>query len=229
MRHYGIWRTAKEEIEAFLLCAREFLPDRRKTRYGDLDFDQENMVDTTRASVPFRTQLAIALTGHAYYASEPYLFEQIMQALPIDFTRFTFVDLGSGKGRALMMAAAYGFRQGVGVEYIPALHRVAQQNIGKFASEHRDLKTQMVSLCMDARDFDLPAEPLVLYLFNPFPEPVFAAVLKKLGRSIMENPRPVFIAYRYPEFEPLLSRCDWLEKIAGSEQWAVYRNRRDRT
>lgn len=197
-------------------------------RYGDMDFDRENMVDTSRANVPFRTQLGIALTGHAYYASEPYLFEQIMQALPIDFSRFTFVDLGSGKGRALMMAAAYGFRQAIGVEYIPALHRVAQENISKFASEHRQLKTQMVSLCMDARDYQFPAEPLVLYLFNPFPEPVFAAVLDKLRRSIAKSPRPVFIAYRYLEFEALLARCDWLEKIAGTEQWAVYRNRRDR-
>lgn len=228
VRHYGIWRTAKDELEAFFRCVREFLLDRRNTRYGDIDFDRENVVDTTRANVPFRAQLAIVLTGHAYYASEPYLFEQIMQALPIDFSRFTLIDLGSGKGRALMMAAGYGFHQAIGVEYIPALHRVAQQNICKFAREHRQLKTQMVSLCMDARDYEFPAEPLVLYLFNPFPEPVFAAVLDKLRRSIAESPRPVFLAYRFLEFESLLAECDWLEKIAGEEQWAVYRNRRDR-
>ncbi|MGE5322997.1 MAG: class I SAM-dependent methyltransferase [Actinomycetota bacterium] len=227
VRHYGLWRTLKEEIEALLRCARESLPDRREARYGDMDYDRENMVDTTRANVPFRTQLAIALTGHAYYASEPYLFEQIMQALPIDFSRFSFIDLGSGKGRALMMAAGCGFRQAIGVEYIPALHRVAQQNIRKFAREHRDLKTQMESLCMDARDFEFPAEPLVLYLFNPFSEPVFAAVLDRLQRSITGSQRPVYIAYRYLEFEPLLARCDWLEKIAGTEQWAVYRIHRD--
>ena len=127
-----------------------------------------------------------------------------------------------------MMAAGYGFRQAIGVEYIPALHRVAQQNIGNFAREHCELKTHMESLCMDARDYDFPAEPLVLYLFNPFPEPLFAAVLDKLRRSLEENPRPVFIAYRFLEFESLLARCDWLEKVAREEQWAVYRNRRDR-
>jgi len=193
-----------------------------------MDFDRDNMVDTTRANVPFRTQLAIALTGHAYYASEPYLFEQMMQALPVDFDRFTFVDLGSGKGRALMMAAGYGFRKAIGVEYIPALHRAAQQNIRKFAEEHRDLNTQLESLCMDARDYQFLAEPLVLYMYNPFPEPVFVAVLNKLRQSIEECRRPVIIAYRFLEFAPLLARCDWLEKIAGTEQWAAYRNRRDR-
>ena len=82
---------------------------------------------------------------------------------------------------------------------------------------------------MDARGFGFPAGPLVVYLFNPFPEPVFVAVMERLQRSCMENPRPVFIAYRYVEFEGILQKYDWLEKIAGTEQWAVFKDRRDRT
>lgn len=228
VRHYGIWRTFRQEAEALRRVFRELLPDRRKTMYGDLDYDWDHMVDTTRANIPLRTQIAAALTGHQYFPTEPWLFEEIMQALPIDFSRFTLIDLGSGKGRALMMAATCGFRKAVGVEYISALHRVAEQNISKFAQDHPGLTTQIESLCMDARDFVFPAEPLVLYLFNPFPEPLFAAVLEKLRRSTTETPWPVYIAYRFLEFEALLSRCDWLEKIAGTEQWAVYRNRRHR-
>ena len=65
------------------------------------------------------------------------------------------------------------------------------------------------SLCMDARDFEFPAEPLVVYMFNPFPEPVFAVVLERLRQSLLKNPRPVFIAYRYIEFEGLLPEM-WL-------------------
>lgn len=228
VRHYGLWRTCKQQIDALRQVFRELLPDRRKSMYGDLDYDWDHMVDTTRANVPFLTQVAAALTGHQYFPSEPWLFEEIMQALPIDFSQFTFIDLGSGKGRALMMAAGYGFRHIIGVEYISALHCVAEQNIHKFAEEHRDLKTQMKSLCMDTRDFEFPAEPLVVYLFNPFPEPLFAAVLEKLRRSATEKPRPIFIAYRYLEFEELLRNCHWLEKLAGTEQWAVHRNRRHR-
>jgi hypothetical protein len=83
-------------------------------------------------------------------------------------------------------------------------------------------------MCLDARDFELPLEPLVLYFFNPFPEPVFAGVLEKLRRSVVEKPRPIFVAYRYVEFEELLRKCHWMEKVAGMEQWAVYMNRRDR-
>jgi hypothetical protein len=76
---------------------------------------------------------------------------------------------------------------------------------------------------MDARDFQFPLDPLVVYLFNPFSEPTFARVLENLRRSIEQAPRPVYIAYRFTEFEGLLANSSWLEKIAGAEQWAVYR------
>jgi hypothetical protein len=81
---------------------------------------------------------------------------------------------------------------------------------------------------MDVRDFEFPNEPLVVYLFNPFPEPAFAAVLENLRHSLLESPRPLFLAYRYTEFEGLLQKWEWLEKVAGTEQWVVYENCQNR-
>jgi SAM-dependent methyltransferase len=228
VRRYGLRRTVGQQVEALYRLLRELLPDRQKIKYSDLDYDWDHMVDTTRANVAFRTQLAAALTGHQYFPSEPWLFDEIMQALPIDVRPFTFIDLGSGKGRTLLMAANRGFHRAIGVEYMPELYRVAQENLRKFVADHPTSATQMETICLDARDFDFPLEPLVLYLFNPFPEPVFAAVIEKVRRSAAENARAIFIAYRYLEFERLLMDCDWLEKITGTDQWAVYRNRRDR-
>jgi hypothetical protein len=203
---------------------RDRLPDRRRTHYGDLDFDFERNVDTTRANVGFRTQLMAALTGHEYFATDPWLFEEIMQALPIQFEDFTFIDLGSGKGRSLMLASDYPFRRILGVEYLPELHRVAELNIGRYSGENQKCR-RIESICKDARDFDFPAEPTVLYLFNPFPEPVFALVLARLKESLARNPRPFYVAYRYLEYERLVIGCEWLERIAGTEQWAVYKSR----
>jgi SAM-dependent methyltransferase len=225
VRRHGFWRTVGQQAEALFRLFRELLPDRREIKYGDLDYDWDHMVDTTRANVPFRTQLMAAVTGHQYFPSEPWLFDDIMQALPVEFSRFTFIDLGSGKGRTLLMAASRGFRRIIGVEYIPELHRVGEENVRNFAADHPGSRTQLESICLDARDFEFPLEPLVLYLFNPFPEPVFAYVLEKLRRSAADKPRPIFIAYRYLEFEKLLRDAGWLERIAGTDQWAVYRNR----
>lgn len=107
------------------------------------------------------------------------------------------------------------------MEFMPEWHSAAQENIAKFAAANPS-GPAMQSVCMDARDFEFPAEPLVVYLFNPFPEPVFVAVMEKLRRSIEESLRPIFVAYRYLEFEKLLAESSWLKRIAKSEQWAVY-------
>ncbi|MGC2743011.1 MAG: hypothetical protein WA672_07470 [Candidatus Angelobacter sp.] len=199
VRYYGLRHTVMQIAEAAYRFFREFLPGRRKAKYGDLDYDFDRMVDTTRANVSFRAQLTAALSGHQYFPTEPWLFEQIMQALPIDFQEFTFVDLGSGKGRVLLMAAPYGFKRIVGVEFMPEWHRIAVENIGKFAIEQKSFVEQAIiaeqkpasvieSLCKDARDFDLPAGPLVVYLFNPFPEPVLAAVLGSFDNRCLQIP-----------------------------------------
>ena len=81
---------------------------------------------------------------------------------------------------------------------------------------------------MDARDFEFPDGPLVVYLFNPFSEATFTLILENLRRSAEESPRPIYIGYRFTEFENLLEHAAWLERVDGTEQWAVYRNRQDR-
>ena len=62
------------------LAMLELLPSRRKARFGDLDYDWEHSVDTTRSNVGFRTQLLTGSTARPYFASEPWLFEEIMEA-----------------------------------------------------------------------------------------------------------------------------------------------------
>lgn len=224
VRYYGLRHTVAQVSEAAYRFCLEFLPERRRAKFGDLNYDFEHEVNTTRSNVSFRLQLIAALSAHQYFPSEPWLFEQIMQALPIRFEDFTFIDLGSGKGRALLMAAPYGFKKIIGVEFMPEWHKAAQQNISNHMAQYSQA-TAIESLCMDARDFDFPPGPLVIYLFNPFPEPVLASVLERLREAVKGKTEPVFVAYRYLEFERLLQKCDWLEKIAGTEQWAVYKDR----
>jgi len=231
VRYLGAWGALTELAQALWRSTIELLPSRRQARFGDLDYDWEHSVDTTRSNVGFRTQLLAELAGRPYFASEPWLFEQIMHAQDINFPGFTFIDLGSGKGRTLLMAASYPFQKIIGVEFMPELHLAACNNIQKHSSERqsgRRLESPCLeSLCMDARDFEFPPVPLVVYLFNPFPESTFVAVIENLRQSIVKVPRPVYIAYRFTEFEELLQKCDWLEKTAGTEQWAVFRNRRE--
>src|SRR5688572_22194133 len=48
-----------------------------------------------------------------------------------------FVDFGAGKGRVLLIAAQYGFRKVVGVEFSPRLCAYARRNIQIFKSRSR--------------------------------------------------------------------------------------------
>src|SRR5258708_5766180 len=219
VRHQGLFRTAWHMLTVLYHMMLELDPGKRKARYGDLDYDLEHSVNTTRSNVAFKTQLTAALAGHLYFATEPYLFAEIMQALPADLREFAFVDLGSGKGRVLLMASGCPFRRIVGVEFLRELHESALQNIARYSSESQQCHN-IESLCMDARDFEFPPGPLVVYMFNALPEPVFSRVLDNLSRSLQANRRPILICYRYLEFENLLKQCDWLEKIKGTARWA---------
>src|SRR5690349_10259427 len=108
VRYFGFWRALAEVAAAFGHATLELLPSRRKARFGDLDYDWEHEVDTTRSSVGFRTQLQAELVGRPYFASEPWLFEQMVQALALSIQEsapgreaisqaglqdFTFIDL----------------------------------------------------------------------------------------------------------------------------------------
>jgi hypothetical protein len=224
--YFGWSRSLRHMTGAAWRALLELLPSRRKARFGDLDYDWEHSADTTRSNVGFGTQFLTGLTARPYFATEPWLFAQIMQALPINFSQFTFVDLGSGKGRVLLMASGYPFQRIVGVEFMPELHCVAIKNVASYSNDHQRCR-HIEAVCLDARDFQFPSGPLVVYLFNPFSKSTFVQVFENLRRSIEQAPRPVYIAYRFTEFESLLEDAAWLEKIAGAEQWAVYKNRRD--
>jgi SAM-dependent methyltransferase len=243
VRYFGWWWSLREMANATWDAFLELLPTRRKAAFGDLDYDWEHSVDTTRSNVAVGTQFLTGVMARPYFATEPWLFEQIMDALARSIQRlaisqeavaqtmlqdFTFIDLGSGKGRVLLMASEYPFRKIIGVEFMPELHRAGQKNVSGFASDRRQCR-QIESICMDARDFQFPAEPLVVYLFNPFSESTFTRVLENLRQSIEQAPRPVYLAYRFTEHEKVLAEAGWLEKTAGTEQWVIYENRRDRS
>lgn len=138
---------------------RDSTPARRQQRYGDMDYDWEHRVNTTSGTVAWRERL-LGLFHSAYQPTEPEAFREMMAALPISFPDFTFVDLGSGKGRTLLLASEYPFHRIVGVEILPELHRAAEENIRAYrGSNHTSVKIE--SVLMDAGDFEFPPAPLV--------------------------------------------------------------------
>ena len=225
-REQGARRATSLLIRNLWSFVRESTPERRRQRYGDMEYDWENRVNTTSGTVGWRARLLV-LFHSPYQPTDPELFREMMASLstggkPIDFETFTFIDLGSGKGRTLLMASEYPFRKIVGVELIAELHRAAEENIRAYHSATQRC-SQIKSLLADAREFEFPEEPLVLYLFNPLPERAFSEVLQRLEKSLARAPRAVWIVYHNPLLERVLSASDSVEKAAGTPQYSVYR------
>jgi hypothetical protein len=148
----------------------------------------------------FDRRLGVNTRGYSDLRYEPTpadVFREMMGKIPFDPRDFVFVDFGSGKGKVVMLAAHYPFRRVVGVELWEDLHRIALENLASFR-ERNDCAAEVTSLRMDAADFPLPDEPLVLYFFNPFPEAVLTRVLSNLGDSLARAPRRVFVLFYGP-------------------------------
>ena len=199
---------------------RDSTPQRRRQRYGDVDYDWERRVDTTAATVGWRDRLA-GMFLSPYQATDPALFHEMLTSLDIDFREFTFIDIGSGKGRVLLMAAEYPFRRIVGVEILGNLHRVALGNIQRVQGGAAQ-SAQVEALCLDASQYEFPAEPLVVYLFNPLPEPGLKRMLRNLEDCVARGAGPVFVLYHNPLLERVLSQSQVFTKKSSNHQYAVF-------
>jgi SAM-dependent methyltransferase len=191
---------------------RDSTPARLRQRFGDAEYDWEYRVNTTSGAVSWHDRL-LGLFHSPYQPTEAVLFHEMISGLSeepgFDFHEFTFVDLGSGKGRTLLMASDYPFRRIVGVELLPALNRIAQENLAQYRSELQKCFA-IESFCGDASDFAFPLDPTVLFLFNPFPEAGLRQVISNLERSLAEHPRPLFLLYHNPLLE------QWSLRVARS-------------
>jgi SAM-dependent methyltransferase len=103
--------------------------------------------------------------GRNYAPIEPGRFDAILSTLEIRFEEFTFIDFGSGKGRALLLASEYPFQQVLGVEFSPELHSVTQENIRKYVGRRNPGLVE--SVCTDFLDFPVPCVPSVFSSLIP--------------------------------------------------------------
>ena len=131
-----------------------------------------------------------------------------MRELSVNFEDYVFIDFGSGKGRALFLAADYPFSKIIGIEFSPELHAAALRNIGTYTSS-RQRCFQIESLCVDAVDFELPPEQTVLFFYSPFKAAIFVKVLDNVMSSLNRWPRSVYLLFvgLLPESIEVFENC----------------------
>jgi hypothetical protein len=161
--------------------------------------------------------------GVDYQAVPAKFFNDILSRLQIRHEDFVFIDLGSGKGKPLLLASEFPFKRIIGVEFSQDLHRIAQQNIQNYKSDTQKCKN-LESVCMDATKYPLPEEPTVYHLYHPFGEKVMSVMLDRIRASLEQHPRQVFLVYAYPAVHQLMDRAAFLKLIDSGESFRIYSN-----
>jgi len=220
-RALSAWDTLRRLTGELWEFVRDSTPERRRQRYGDVEFDWDRRVNTTSAAVGWRDRL-LGVFHSVYQPTEPAAFREMLESLQIDFRDYTFIDLGSGKGRTLLMASEYPFRRILGIELLPELNRIAEDNIRVYRSDSQRCFA-VGSQCADARDFVFPPDPIVVYLFNPLFESALEQVMSNLARALRETPREAFVLYHNPLLAHVIEHEPGWVKLAGNPQYAVYR------
>ena len=153
----------------------------------------------------------------AYYAIAPSVFQGILvrwrrsrPVAPLD--AYTFIDLGAGMGRALLLAAQYPFRAVAGVELHPTLARIARSNLALWRAAGR-IRVPTRVHCRDAGSFPLPAGPCLVFLFNPFAAPVMRRLLRTWSQNRAAREGPVDILYVNDEQRNVLACAPGFERL----------------
>jgi len=135
--------------------------------------------------------------GIHYQPMPAKLFPKVIKRLPVRPEGYVFIDFGSGKGRALLLASSYPFKRVIGVEFASALHATALKNIARYRSAAQRC-FRIEAICMDAADYEIPPEPAIYYFFNPFDDVIMRTVLTNIKMSLESSPRDAFFIYCNP-------------------------------
>lgn len=163
---------------------------------SELLFDLVHGTDTSLEYAESRPQEGRLYPSHA--GCNPVIFRELIANVPIRKETGGFLDLGSGKGRALLLAESCGFRSIIGVEAVPRLCAIAEQNIAN--SSRRSRKADFTVSCGDAAGFTIPVDVTVIFLYNPFGPDIVDRVIDRVLESVARSPREIFVVYQNARF-----------------------------
>lgn len=180
--------------------------------YDDYVFDKHYQLDTRSEVAIDDLDISQEDKTHAdkYKPTRARYFRKIMEK--IDVSRDgVFVDVGSGKGRVLLLAAEHGFAQVLGLEISPTLCRIAEKNVEAYGKVRPNADSIKI-LCTNILDYPMDGSETVVFMYSPFDHSVTNRFLDMMRQSLKEKPRDLLLIideFRYPE---LLANDDCFEQ-----------------
>jgi SAM-dependent methyltransferase len=125
---------------------------------------------------------------------------------------YAFVDVGCGKGRAMMLASERSFREVAGVELNAHLAAIAEKNLARW-QEIGLPRTSLRLVLGDATEVALPALPLLVFLYNPFGAPVLRLLLQRLEDAAGNVSGLVDVIYVVPGQEAVFAEFPRFQQL----------------
>lgn len=127
---------------------------------------------------------------------------------------YSFVDVGAGKGRALLIASELPFRKIIGVELSEKLAHQAQRNVARWNRvAGRPKRPAIRVIHCDALEFRWPRTPLLVYMYNPFACSLVAQLAAKLASVARSGPGLVDLLYVNPTCSDALTSQGRFERL----------------
>ena len=164
--------------------------------------EKKYTIDTTGADeLKDLSKNGIDISHATMYMPISYLLlEEIFRQLS-STSKKHFLDIGCGKGRALCVAAYYGYKHITGIDFSKQFCEDARNNLTltqkKFSAINYSVTTA------DAMNYEIPATVDCIFLFNPFDVVIMSAVVYNIMESVRMFPREIIVAYANPLFEDL--------------------------
>ena len=161
-------------------------------------------------------------SGH-YQGTNAYLVKTLLKRLNLSKDR-TFVDIGSGKGRILLLAHHYGFNAVKGIELSQQLHDISKKNIQSFTSKTKS-KPNIALFNIDATTYKFNKKDSIIFMYNPFNGIIFEMVIQNLKQSLLDHPRKMTIIYMNPTETAILEShlvFSSVENYTWNEDYIIY-------
>jgi hypothetical protein len=190
-------------------------------------FDRRHRVETAREEHLGEIGVAPDATkrgNSVYRVTWGWLIKEALAELDIDPRRYSFIDYGSGKGKAMLVASDYPFKTIIGLEYAKRLHDIAAENCRTYHSPKQQCHS-LQQVLGDALEYTPPPGPIVCFMCNPFDGATLRTVFNTWRARYEGGEREIRILYlnmrSIAEAAKVLDHQDWLTPVARTRRFIV--------
>ena len=160
-------------------------------------------INSTSANDLAEFQIKGNQLSHAteYMPVNYFTIEHVLDHLPENAKQGTFLDIGCGKGRALCVAAAYGFTRLKGIDFAKQLIEQAEQNLSVTKKSFPSIQYELS--WSDISTLEISKDVSTVFLFNPFDEVLMKNIIQTINSSLQQDPRELYVLYCSPRHEEL--------------------------